>query len=293
MDVTPEEYSKLHTIKEKHSLTLLTKDNVVGVGIGSKVVDNVNTFKLCITVYVCPKLPLSNISEVDIIPREIEGIETDVLDFGTSKRGTRSAISPSGSRGKRHRPAPGGVSVGHYAFKGAGTLGGWVKDRTTGEILLLSCWHILTNMGKGRKGDPIIQPAWLDGGRHPQDTIATLERWVDVNFVTKKPNFSEARKKLKKILSKGQSPPFNKVDCALAKPISKDVISDEILGIGSPSYDAQIDSFQLGTKVVKSGRTIGVTSGTIQTLDVDLLVWYPVGIAIFKNQCAISNLKNA
>lgn len=275
------ELSKIKVAKHGCSLQLLTKANVVGVGVGTKIRNGIDTAQPCLVVFVTEKLPISGISAEDVIPARIESIETDVVQFSMTGGGVAKQRLPLPDRVKRWRPVPGGVSGGHYAFKGAGTLGGWVKDDKTGETLLLSCWHVLTNMGKCRRGDPIIQPAWSDGGRHPKDTIAFLDRWVDVKMLTPKRSFDEAKKKLKKILDKGISPPINYVDAALARPISEDVVSSEILDVGKVSSEAEP---RLGMKVKKSGRTTGVTYGQIATVDVDILIQYPVGIALFSDQ---------
>lgn len=281
----PLELSRAKAVKAVRSLQLLTKDNVVGVGVGTKIKNLIDTGQHCITVFVNQKLPISAIKPEDLIPNRIEDIETDVIQIGMTQRGMERQNLPSPDKVKRWRPVPGGVSGGHYAFKGAGTLGMWVRDAETGKPLLLSCWHVLTNMGKCHRDDPIIQPAWIDGGRRPQDTIALLDRWVDVKMLTSKPNFNEARKKLKTMLNKGMSPPINYVDAALARPISEDIVSSEILDVGRID-DIGIGKVnaQLGVEVVTSGRTTGLTKGRIVTLDVDILVQYPIGIAIFEDQ---------
>lgn len=78
----------------------------------------------------------------------------------------------------------------------------------------------------------------------------------------------------------------NKIDAALGSPVSSDVVVPEILGLGIPK---DIEEAQLGMKVFKSGRTTGVTRGTVKALDVSLIVDYPGrGLALFKDQIASS-----
>jgi hypothetical protein len=82
------------------------------------------------------------------------------------------------------RPAPGGVSVGHYRIT-AGTLGCLAIGRNeprNHRILCLSNNHVLANSNNAVYGDCIVQPGPYDGGRCPQDQIAILERFVTLQF---------------------------------------------------------------------------------------------------------------
>ena len=84
----------------------------------------------------------------------------------------------------RMRPAPGGVSVGHYGIT-AGTLGCLARgahaprDR---RLMVLSNNHVLANSNNARSGDSVIQPGAYDGGSSPRDQIAILESWVPIRF---------------------------------------------------------------------------------------------------------------
>ena len=212
----------LENLKEKYELELLLKTNVIGVGISTKIKDRINTNEPCIFALVNSKSEPKNILSENLIPAEIEGVLTDVVEIGTD-------MTPSGSsagdpeRVKRWRPVPAGVSVGHYRLNlngkpASGTLGGWVKDNETGEILMMSCWHVLANCGNCKKGDPIVQPGPADGGRHPRDTIGYLERWVDVKMMGV--DLIEAKRNLKNILRNKSEPHFNLVDTTIRPTIS-------------------------------------------------------------------------
>jgi endonuclease G len=52
-----------------------------------------------------------------------------------------------------------------------------VTDNTNGQEALLTNWHILADNSFVREGDPITQPAAMDGGT-AADAIATLTRWI-------------------------------------------------------------------------------------------------------------------
>ena len=108
-----------------------------------------------------------------MIAADVEGIPTDVIEVGV----LRALQAPT----DRWRPAPGGVSIGHYRIT-AGTLGVVVRERTTGDRLILSNNHVLANSNDALPGDAILQPGPADGGQLDTDLIARLERFVPIQF---------------------------------------------------------------------------------------------------------------
>ena len=145
------------------STELLARSNVIATGMGYKVVDGKPTDIPCIICSVANKVAASNLSTQDLIPSEIGGVPTDVIQTGV----IRAFQEPTG----RFRPAPGGISVGHKDIS-AGTLGCWVKR--DGEWMILSNNHVLANVNEASIGDAILQPGAHDGGINPDDQIATL-----------------------------------------------------------------------------------------------------------------------
>ena len=83
-------------VKERVKQDFMAKANVVGVGVGLE----------GITVMVTRKLPLAALALEDVIPPIILGQFTDVIETGE--------IVALKERTDKWRPAPGGVSVGHY-----------------------------------------------------------------------------------------------------------------------------------------------------------------------------------
>jgi hypothetical protein len=87
-----------------------------------------------------------------------------------------------------------GISIGHRDVS-AGTLGAFVWDNETGELLGLTCAHIAAPFG-AKAGDPIYQPAPLDirtkFDREPadEDIAGYLFRWKEISFT--KPNLIDA-----------------------------------------------------------------------------------------------------
>jgi hypothetical protein len=154
---------------------LLKKSHVVGVAAGYKESDGVVTDQPSLVVLVDEKRPMSEIENKDRVPKDVEGVRTDVMVVGN----LRANASPR----DRFRPIiPLGVSIGHYEST-AGTLGALVRDNATGEIFILSNNHVLANCNYGKKGDPILQPAPLDGGMNPADVVATLERFIPLRYL--------------------------------------------------------------------------------------------------------------
>ena len=76
---------EIKQIKEKYEKELMKKDGVVGCSIGYKYTGGKKTDKLCIVCYVKKKKKEEDLKSEDIIPREIEGIPTDVVESGRFK----------------------------------------------------------------------------------------------------------------------------------------------------------------------------------------------------------------
>ncbi len=151
--------------------SLLAKPNVVGVAVGLK--NSVG--EPSVVVFVQRKVPTAALTAAESVPKEVNGIKTDVVEIGY----VRAYDSPR----DRYRPEiPSGVSIGHYKIT-AGTLGTVVTDRTTGEKLILSNNHVLANSNDSLVGDAILQPGTADGGQNPADVVARLERFVTIRYV--------------------------------------------------------------------------------------------------------------
>ncbi len=66
----------IEPVKRKHEEHLMRLPNVTGVGIGEK------AGKAVIKVFVTQKVPLSALQPEEVIPRMLEGYETDVEEIG-------------------------------------------------------------------------------------------------------------------------------------------------------------------------------------------------------------------
>ncbi len=283
----------MHRIYRSLELTrhkFLNLENVVGVGVGYKEVAHRSTPKKAILVLVEKKIPSSFLAKDQIIPERIGSIETDVVEIGPVQ-----FLTP---RTDQVRPAQPGLSIGHYAVT-AGTLGALVRDRKTRKMLLLSNNHVLANAtngrdGRSKAGDAIYQPAPYDGGT-AKDTVARLERFVPLWATHEKANcpFANAFGRMMNGLLKVVKPNYqiiiekktteeNLVDAALACPIEEDLFLEEVLDIGVIQGTA---TPEIGMAVQKSGRTTGLTSGTIKAINVTLAVGMAKGATfVFTDQ---------
>lgn len=220
-------------VKEKYEEQLLNIEGVTGVGANSSIIIYVEK--------LTPKLAAFLPKRLDEIPVKV--IETGKIIPLPISKPIPLAEATYQARTGRFRPAPGGVSVGHPQIS-AGTLSCRAYDRRSGEVLGLSNNHVIAiDWGTehiGKRGDPTLQPGPYDGGKEPQDSIGELERWIPV--VEKN----------------------NLVDAAIFR---SDLLSKEVYEAGVPSMPFEAKP---NTKVLKSGRTSGITYGKV--LDVNASV---------------------
>jgi len=285
-------------LKKKQQKKLFKKMNVVGVGIGYKETETELTDELSLKVLVQEKLKPEALSSKDLVPKEFDGIKTDVINVG-------KVVAYQSPRDK-WRPAPAGVSIGHYAIT-SGTLGMIVRDLRTDEKLILSNNHVLANCNDARVGDDILQPAPADGGKKNQDKIADLLRFQALQykggnndpgtpsncpvaqFFTSIMNaFATATGSSTRVQAVAHNSE-NLIDAAVARPINDSVISTEVNGIGQITGTA---SATPGMQVKKSGRTTGVTSNQVVVIDTSIEVGYGSRVARFEHQIMTNDMSN-
>lgn len=234
-------------------------ENIIGVGIGEKIAGDSSTGEPCVTVYVMAKASENQVERAALIPSEVNGVKTDVVAVGE--------ICALPYRG-RYRPAPGGVSIGHYKIT-AGTLGCLVAK--SGKRYILSNNHVLANSNNAKLGDPILQPGAYDGGRVPKDTIAKLSQFIRINLGGTVVNF---------------------VDCAIALPLKPTWVMPKNIAYGTISRIPAVPARNLLVK--KAGRTTQRTRGRVIDVNATVKVNYgPSGVALFRNQIVIVSLTTA
>ncbi len=272
--------------KSAYEADLFARANVVGVGVGNKVTRGEPTDERCVVVFVERKIRSEELRRGDLVPRDLEGVPTDVIETGRFVALAMAAPAVVG-RTERVRPAPGGVSIGHSKIT-AGTLG-VLAHRTTGEAVILSNNHVLANSNAGMPGDLILQPGPADGGR-TADAIATLITYVPIVF--KEEELGPLGRLLDRIagpwlawlglgLRRLPADTRNRVDAAIAAPLADDLVAPGILDIGAVRGTA---AAEIGMGIRKSGQTTGLTRGKITALDAVLEVDYVGKTAVFREQ---------
>lgn len=195
-------------------------------------------------------------SRLAAIERAANG-EVDVRYVGELTKQTAPAKNP-----RRVRPLRPGTSAGHYAIT-AGTLGAFVRVDGSDRPRVLSNNHVLADENRGSVGDEILQPGALDGGRSGADRIASLERYVALEAGT-----------------------VNLVDAALAvldENVEFDASIEAILTSGAIAAPEDVE------RVVKRGRTTGLTQGVVTAIEVEnVVVRFSTGSLRFDNQIEIA-----
>jgi len=127
----------------------------------------------------------------------------------------------------------------------SGTLGSLVTDGSTDYIL--SNNHVLADSDQGHVGDAISQPGLVDVGCVASNAriVATLTSWPALG---------------------------SNVDAGLAQLTGFMNTTGSIEGIGIPSSVVRTPA--IGQSVQKSGRTTGVTTGTVQSINTSVNVKY-------------------
>lgn len=221
--------------------------DVIGWGIGAEVIDGV------------PQ-PEKNVLRVYI--REFPE-PTIKADFGLPIEFIAVGQITAYRNRDIHRPVVCGISVGHSNVDAAGTLGCLVEKG--GHHYILSNNHVLANSNEATQGEAVIQPGTIDGGTSQEDMIATLEPYCAIDF----------------------SGDANDIDAAIAwvGDANQTLVISEIIDIGTPSSTPCPASF--GQIVLKSGRTTGLTVGTVVGISEDLWVNFGSEPAWFEDQIVV------
>ncbi len=182
---------------------------------------------------------------------------------------------------RRMRPCPSGFSVGNVRVT-AGTLGSVVYDflpgatvdppgpglGTPSKFYILSNNHVLADSNRAQLGSPILQPGTFDGGTDPADRIATLDRFIPIQFAPQTPVERHN----------------NVVDCALGAVEFQDATREQYFS-GAPRAWRRKANVAVGDLVKKTGRTTNISFGRIIATDATIDVGYgTAGTARFKDQ---------
>jgi len=279
--------------------------NVIGFGAGVKWTRGEPTGRPAMLVFVTSKVSEAGLTSRDVVPPAMDdGTPTDVISLGHVAAQQRVLSAPdirlpertvepglsevTGSSdaepqllSRRIRPCPSGFSIGNVGIT-AGTLGSVVYDFQPGattdppgpglgspaSFYALSNNHVLAASNGAPIGSAILQPGPFDGGVDPRDRIATLSRFIPIQFAPQVP------------LDRHN----NVVDAALGQIEFADA-TREIYFNGAPRAWRRKANVAVGDKVRKTGRTTNTTFGRIISVDATIDVNYgPAGVARFHDQ---------
>ena len=113
---------RIYAVKRKAQAGLLGIPGVHAVGLGAKYVGGERTLEPAILVYVEKKKPTADLSPDELIPTEIDGVKTDVVESARPRPLLDEA---------RYRPLRGGIQIRSGGSLGStGTLG-WIAHTNT------------------------------------------------------------------------------------------------------------------------------------------------------------------
>lgn len=213
----------------------LKDPNINSVGIGYKETDGQRTDEKAFKFTVGEKFAPDVLEAVGTLPipetLTANGITlpTDIVRRKFEQHLVSVETGTKPDRKRRLDPAMPGISVANFR-ETAGTIGCLVRENASGETRMLSNWHVF-NGPDGQIDDQIMQPGPYDDNRG-QNLCGRLVR----SFL-------------------GRAG-----DCAIASIEGREV-TEEILGLEVPVR--HVGDPDLDDRVVKSGRTTGITYGVV------------------------------
>lgn len=80
--MTENDYERIKEIIKRNRNTIKLFPNVIGLGVGKKIVKGRITDVLAIRIYIIKKISRDCLNKMELIPEQIEGIPTDVIEIG-------------------------------------------------------------------------------------------------------------------------------------------------------------------------------------------------------------------
>jgi len=196
-------------------------------------------------------LVLTRHAGVGNIPGNVDGVPTEVRVVGD--------VVPYAHGGGGGGGLQCGTSTGNNLECAAGTIGAVVLKGST--KYLLSNNHVYARENAASIGEREDAPGRYDG--HPRCAVTpqcgTLSQFVNISFSGN-----------------------NTIDCAIALMDTGNPTA--VTQSGGYTASSTVVSPSVGLAVKKSGRTSGLTTGTIQAINVTITVQYSSGVATFTGQ---------
>lgn len=149
--------------------TIKVKKNVIGYSkkLRKRIKDGREVEEEVIRIYVSEKIDPVLLDMKNLIPKEIKGVPTDVVEIGEMKAMNLHPLAHV----TRVRPLVAGISIGNWAIT-AGTLGWFFKDGK-GREMLGSNAHVFAEdpLKPDSSEKRIVQPGRYDQGKVPEDIV--------------------------------------------------------------------------------------------------------------------------
>jgi endonuclease G len=215
----------------------LKDPNITSVGVGLKNGDGPVSLQFTVGEKGASALEALDTVEIPATITLNDGtvVPTDVIERSYKPAFELVQAEALDQRRVRRDPIQPGISISH-PLGTAGTIGLIVFDRTSGAPCILSNWHVLHG-NRGAIGDPVVQPGPFDDNNVSGNVAGKLLR----------------------------SHLGNAGDCALAR-IEQRRVDNSIIELGVTA--TRMARVSLGDKLIKSGRTTGVTYGIVRRVDV-------------------------
>jgi len=201
-------------------------EGLQGIDYGWRYRQGVRTNRRVIRFHVRRKQMIADVQPNQLLPKTILNIPTDVVEASYASH----AESPT----SLFNPIRPGISTGNTLRQSTGTLGLFVSDKQTGDMCMLSNWHVFCGSTEAEVGEEITQPGPAHLGSLPARNVATLLKWLP--------------------LSLG-------FDAAVAKLISGTAVDLKTLGTDLKPVKAADP--KVGMHLIKTGVTSGVTGAIV------------------------------
>lgn len=155
------DYGRVRAVKKTVQGELLTIPGVQAVGIGPKMTSGQRTDVPSIIVFLTRKLPAAEIRDDHVIPPEIDGVSTDVVEIGVPRLlANGGTAQPPEVNPARPRPMCAGVAVTPKYASGHGTLGCFATTQDNPpKVVAITCQHVVAPaLGDEKSGVTLSPP---------------------------------------------------------------------------------------------------------------------------------------
>jgi hypothetical protein len=243
---------------------------VHSVGLGGRMRNGQPTGELVLKVFVSTKRDPSSLSPSELVPKEFEGIPTDVMEGPEPHPAAAPAGAVLGGPYSvdvgRQRPLRGGMQLAGEHCVGKGTIGFFARiDEPTPRIVAVTAHHALFSNAAAE------EPNMRVGSPTADDSVSDCCRDIFGSFLK---GYRDAS-----------------MDIAIIKVEAKQTYYPQIEDIGVVNGQHDITAAEAATTtfpVRKRGRTTRVTGGTVQGIGVTHVSGTPANYMVIKPNASAS-----